>query len=132
MTKIGDVRLDVWIQAAQTLISRNGDEHLFEAVLAFCQDYNTHPKRNDSELADRLQYVVGGLIDNPSWVGFIRFNAKYRPEMLAKVEIVRIHPFCCDACCDIPKEQIDKSYDGRVYCPLCGKYTEFDYEDRRG
>lgn len=124
MTKIGDIRLDVWIQAAQALIEKNGDEELLKAVMEYRKNDFFHTMTNEEKLTKCLNNVVSRLIDRPEWVGFIPFNAKYRPEKLEQVEIVKILTACCNEWCDIPLAQILNSPAGRIRCPLCGIFTE--------
>lgn len=125
MTKIGDIRLDVWIQAAQALIAKNDDEDLLSAVMEYRENDYSIPMHKDTKLVECLKDVLSRLVDNPEWIGFVPFNSKYRPELMKQVEIVKIFPACCNKWCDIPEAQILSSYDGRVHCPLCGAYTDY-------
>ena len=71
------------------------------------------------------------LFDNETWIDFLRFNRKYRPDRLREVQTVKIIPDCCRHPGEITKARYeadvraDEAVSERAsFCPWCGKWTK--------
>ena len=82
MTKIGDIEEKVWIQYAEELIRRSGDEALFKQLKSWYKE--TTPWLRDEKDLHRysLECFVARIFDNPNWVDYAAFNRRHRPEVL--------------------------------------------------
>lgn len=82
MTKIGDIEEKVWIQYAEELIRRFGDEALFKQLKSWYKE--TTPWLRDEKDLHRysLECFVARIFDNPNWVDYAAFNRRHRPEVL--------------------------------------------------
>lgn len=73
MTKIGDIEEGEWIQYAEMLIQRNGDEALFESLKRWLRT-NCAWLHDEKEIHFySLECFVAGLHNNPEWVDYEAF-----------------------------------------------------------
>ena len=128
MTNIGDIEETVWMSTVRCLIVQTGEQALFANLLEWVNDevpWTTGKK--DTEMY-ALQLFADRIFDDPEWVDYIGFNAKYRPEVLKNSKDLAL--VSCD-CCQKPiyttTQQIRrcKSIDRRIECPHCKKYVLF-------
>ena len=63
-------------------------------------------------------------------IGFIPFNAKYRPEILNTADIVFVRMACCPEAGTVTQEQIDRACSGQISCPHCGRWNSFTILER--
>ena len=82
LTKIGDIEEHEWIVYAEELVRRNGDEALFKQLKSWYRD-TAHWFESEMDLKRyTLVCLIDGIPNDPQWVDYIAFNAKYRPERL--------------------------------------------------
>lgn len=128
-TPIGDIEENVWYQVAKALIQRAGEEALFQQMKEWCKEqigWLRTPKEVEHYAAE---LHVSRIFDNPEWVDFIPFNAKFRPDALVGVETVVVQTECCKKDGAVTRAQIENAYGGRVCCPYCGRFSEYSCED---
>ncbi|MCI9350159.1 MAG: hypothetical protein HFF83_13220 [Oscillibacter sp.] len=125
-TDIGDLELSVWIAAAEYVVKRDGLEeeaaHLQEFITRKTSRYG-FAWRNPRMHA--LEHCIRSTCKNPAWASFIPYNQKYHPEVLASARLVRIITECCQKPGEVTEEQIAQSFDGRVCCPICGRFSAY-------
>lgn len=125
-TEIGDLELSVWIAAAEYVVKRDG----LEEEAAHLQEF-IHMKSSrygftwENPHMHALEHCIRSTYKNPAWVSFIPYNRKYHPEILASAHLVRVIMECCQKPGEVTEEQIAQSFDGRVCCPLCGRFSTY-------
>lgn len=129
MTRIGDIEAEQWKSLAKQWIEANGEKTLFEHVLEWTQEHHVgKPAKAELEM-DALETHMRRLFDNPLWYGFVGFNRKYRPEVLANAELVTITCACCNHPGQVPMAVVrGAGNDGCIPCPVCGQWSEYEIE----
>lgn len=124
MTGLGDLELKEWRRLATELVETSQEQQLYRNLLEWGKEHN-NCSRSDSELEiETLELHMGRIFDDPLWVGYIPFNRKYRPEVLDPSRLVWIKTECCGKPGEVTKERLEYE-DGRVPCPVCGRWSEF-------
>ena len=129
-TALGDIEVSLWMELVQKLIEKENDQEIFEQLLEWETD-NNHIESNTKNdiLRGALQSYTYRIYDKKGWWDYVRFNMKYRPEILENdAELMHVHLACCGRECRIPKEQIRHNYEApdTVPCPYCNKGTVFE------
>lgn len=122
-TNIGDIELSIWISLVKGLIERNGEQELYEKLKEFMREYG-FPDVEKSLNKTPLDMFARRIFDDPEWVDYLKFNQKYRPEVVKKSKLVTVVCSCCNKPGSITVEMLNKAVDS-VYCPICGRYSEF-------
>ena len=123
MTKIGDIEEGEWQSLLKFIIERESEQELFKQLLEWETEHNYCESNKKTLERDTMIKHSMRIFDDREWVDFVRFNQRYRPEELAKAELVDIVTDCC-GCPDVQTvELIDKW--PKVPCPKCGAYTTF-------
>lgn len=82
MTKIGDIEEKDWIQYAEELIRRFGEEALFKQLKSWYKE-TTHWLKDEKDLHRySLECFVARIFDDRGWVDYEAFNRRHRPEVL--------------------------------------------------
>ena len=123
MTKIGDIEEGEWISLMKFLIARDGEQGLFNQLLAWETEHNFCDSDKKTLERDTLIKHSMRLFDNVKWVDFVRFNQRYRPEELTKAVLVDIVTDCCGTT-DVQTVELINEWP-KVTCPRCGTYTTF-------
>ena len=77
-TLLGDIRLDIWMQAAEQLIAQSEEQNLLEALISWAATCPwLHSKSEQKEYA--LELHMARIFDDPTWAGYQEFNNHYRP-----------------------------------------------------
>lgn len=87
MTEIGDVGETVWMRIVEYLIEKAHETVLFNNLFEWIRDTI---KWHQSEYECKkyaLQLHAARIFDDPKWVDYKAFNAKYRPKILNTVKI---------------------------------------------
>ena len=125
-TEIGDLELSVWIAAAEYVVKRDGLEeeaaHMQEFITRKSSGYS-FARRNPRMHA--LAYCMRSIYKNPAWVSFISYNREYHPEVLVSAHLVWIITECCQKPGEVTEERIAQSYNGRVCCPFCDRFSNY-------
>lgn len=120
-TPIGDIRIDVWVEAAKAVIHRDGlDEELEHMTGYYVKDETPAFTKKELELR-ALDAVLSGLYKNPAWFGFIEYNEKYHTELLTTANLVVVYTECCGAPCTFTQEWMDMGKRNTT-CPQCGEW----------
>lgn len=83
MCQLGDIERSEWIEMVKDMIRRSGEQKLYEQLLQHLKDHN-YAKESKSELEFKaLELQADRIFDNELWVDFLKFNSKYRPEIVA-------------------------------------------------
>ena len=64
---------------------------------------------------------MSGLYKDQAWVGFIKYNEKYHPDLLAAANLVEVYSTCCGAPCTFTKAWLERG-DKYATCPQCGEW----------
>lgn len=125
-TRLGDLERSVWIAAAEHVIKRDGLTEEAEHLQEFFGGSKSASKwMLKSKSSVILDYCISGLYQNPACVGFVPYNMLYHPETLEKAHLVRVSSECCREPGYVTEEQITRSCDGRVACPICGRASNY-------
>lgn len=121
-TPIGDIQIDVWVEAVKAVIHRDGLDGELKHLTAFYLD-SPVPAFSKEELKIRaMDAVLSGLYKDPAWSGFIKYNGKYHPELLDAASLVQVYTSCCGAPCTFTKAWLERG-EHYAYCPQCGAWT---------
>ena len=128
-TSLGDIEVSLWIELVQKLIEQENDQVIFACLLEWEKDNNHISFRTKNDLLrEAMQSYTYRIYDNKGWWDYVRFNMKYRPEILEKdPDLMYVRLACCDRTSRIPKEQIRHHHEepDTVPCPYCNKTTLF-------
>ncbi|MBQ7922480.1 MAG: hypothetical protein IJ325_07885 [Clostridia bacterium] len=135
-TNLGDIEQSVWMALVQKLIEQEHDQEIFEQLLEWEKDNNHIGARTKHDiLREAMQSYTYRIYDNKAWWDYVRFNMKYRPEILENdAELILVHLTCCGRECRIPQEQVHHNHEApdTVPCPYCNKGTVFSTMQRTG
>lgn len=81
-TPIGDIEENLWYELMKELIDQNGDTELFNQLLAWYQDSSVAGRTKKEKEHYVLECFSHRLFDCESWVDYVAFNQKHRPEAL--------------------------------------------------
>jgi len=123
-TAIGDIRVDVWLKLAEAVIAWAGEWKLLQQIYNYISGVAPTSYRNKAERwRTALQHHLYRFHDNPEWVGYIPFNRKYRPEVIATADIIWIVNECCKVPGEITRQRYEadiRIYNEMAHCPHCG------------
>ena len=121
--ELGDIARSDWIRMVKDAIDRAGEQLLYEQLLQHLKDHNyTRASRAELEFK-ALELHADRIFDNELWVDFLKFNSKYRPEIVASTRLILIMPECCKKPGYLTQARYE---DNASYncCPHCGRWTE--------
>ena len=124
---LGDVDSADWVRMVKNVISREGEQQLYQQLLQHLKDHN-YAKETKSELEfNALQLHAARIFDNEAWVDFLRFNRKYRPDVAVSARLVRIRPICCKMPGEITQTMLEQHKSTNTApCPHCGRWAEYE------
>lgn len=125
MTPIGDIEISLWSNLAESLIQKQGERKLLEALEEWLSKKIYTGITRQEIHREALECHIIRIFDCPTWVDYIPFNRQYRPELLKNAHIVTIVSACCRIPGEVTQEQVEQAYEGRVCCPHCGRWSEF-------
>ena len=126
MTDIGDIEPSRWRKIATTLIERAGEKDLLQNLIDWEKEHYLHFHKDKSELVQKaMELHVSRIFDDEEWVDFVRFNQRYRPDVLSCAELVDIVPDCCKQPGKTTKALLKRWNDGRTPCPHCGRHSTY-------
>ena len=135
-TALGDIEVSLWMELVQKLIEQENDQVIFECLLEWEKDNNHIGASTKHDiLREAMQSYTYRIYDNKAWWDYVRFNMKYRPEILENdAELILVHLTCCGRECRIPQEQVHHNHEApdTVPCPYCNKGTVFSTMQRTG
>lgn len=127
-TELGDIEKSLWIELVKRLIIRENGQVLYRHIHQWISDtYHYRDWTAEDVTLEALKQYVSGIYDDKSSWDYIRFNSKYRPELLDDTELLEVVTECCNTPCRVAKEQIHRWYESppTVPCPLCNKGSQF-------
>lgn len=127
-TDLGDIVESGWIELAKWLVEKEQEEEHFAHILEWTKEFNYVASKTPAQLyMDALECFVRRLPDDKGWWDYIRFNTRYRPELLDDPELLTVVVECCGRTVKVAREQIEKRYeaDPVVPCPLCNRASQF-------
>ena len=132
VTAIGDIEEGLWMRIMKCLVHEKYHEgKLYGQVLEYISDCIPWARTAAEREFRALEMMADRLFDNETWVDFLRFNRKYRPDRLSEVQTVKINPECCRHPGEITKAryEADNSAENAAserasFCPWCGKWTK--------
>ena len=105
------------------LICRSGEQKLYEQLLLHLKDHN-YAKESKSELEFKaLELHADRIFDNELWVDYLKFNSKYRPEIVSSSRLILIMPDCCKKPGYLTQARYEENASYNC-CPHCGRWTE--------
>ena len=124
-TPIGDIKISLWIQLAEALIQRQGEQHILKALEKWLSERNYAEETPHEIYMNALNLHMQRIFDNPQWADYLPFNRQYRPTVLKNAHIVTIVSECCGLSGEITQEQLDHAYQNQVICPHCGRMSGY-------
>ena len=82
MTNVGDIEKAEWEALVMYLIEKNGEQELFNSMMEWYKSNHKWATRSYV-----LQCYASRLFDDKGWCDFIPFNAKYRPDKVAELQL---------------------------------------------
>ncbi len=135
-TALGDMEVSLWMELVQKLIEKENDQEIFGQLFEWEKADNCIPSKTSNDLLrEAMQFYTYRIYDDKGWWDYVRFNMKYRPEILENdPDLMYVRLACCDRTSRIPKEQIHHIHDepDTVPCPYCNKGTVFLVIENRG
>lgn len=131
-TNLGDIEKSLWIELVEQLIEKQNDQELFKKIFEWEKDNNYIQSKTKKDIyVDALEVYTYRLYDNKKWWDYVRFNMKYRPEILDDPSLMRVHLDCCGRYSNLPKEQVQHNHEApdTIPCPYCNKGTSFMIKD---
>lgn len=122
---LGDIERKDWCEMVHELIHREGEQELYQKLLQYLKDHN-YAKESKSELEFKaLELHASRIFDNEQWVDFLKFNQKYRPEVISSTRLILIMPECCKkpGYLTLSRYNLNTSYN---CCPNCGRWTRIN------
>lgn len=120
-TPIGDIEISVWVEAAKAVIHRDGLDVELEHMTGYYLKDKSPAFPNKMLEYRALRAVLDGLFKDQAWVGFIEYNEKYHPDLLAAASLVEVYTDCCGAPCTFTKAWLERG-DKYATCPQCGEW----------
>lgn len=124
-TRIGDIEIDVWLQAVEAVSRRDGFYEELQRMAEFSYKNNEVPAFTRKEL---YFFAVDGTLDeiykDPVWVWFIDYNRQFHPDLLAAANLVEIVTDCCGAKATYTEERLAREGD-HIHCPVCKAWTAY-------
>lgn len=128
-TAIGDIEVSLWMELVQKVIEQENDQEIFGQLLEWEKDNNHIGSNTKTDiLQSAMQSYTYRIYDNKAWWDYVRFNRKYRPDVLDNdPTLTLVCLACCGSECRVPLEQSLHIHDATdtIPCPFCNKYTEF-------
>ena len=127
---LGDIPLEEWIRKIEALIAEENEWDLYSNLKEWVKTYPWLNAR-DKEAVQHEALVLHSCraFDNKKWIDFVKFNQKYRPEVLKDAELVTVVNECCKKPGVITKEIFDAPRiegDQKINsCPICGRWSPF-------
>ena len=106
-TNLGDIEQSVWMELVQKLIEQENDQEIFAQLLEWEKD-NNHigSKTKNDLLREAMRSYTYCIYDDKAWCDYVRFNKKYRPDVLENdPTLTLVHLVCCGSECRVPLEQ---------------------------
>ena len=120
---LGDLERSQWCELSRELIDRKGEQELHKQLLQYLKDHN-YAKESKAELEFKtLELHADHIFDNELWVDFLKFNSKYRPEIVASTRLILIIPECCKKPGYLTQARYEENASFNC-CPHCGRWTE--------
>ena len=104
-------------------IDRAGEQALYEQLLQHLKDHNyTRASRSELEF-HALQLHAARIFDDALWVDYLRFNQRYRPEVIDPARLILVMPDCCKKAGRITRARFEENREYNC-CPHCGRWTQ--------
>lgn len=124
-TNLGDLELSDWVQRIKALITKFDEQEIYENLLQWLKEHNYAKESSEDLRLEALELHSMRIFDNPKWVDYIPWNRRFRPGTLDASTLVWIETECCHKPGQTTKEQIQRAYRDRIYCPHCGRFSEY-------
>lgn len=131
-TPSGEYKEADWCQMVEDLIDKTGETALQSSLREWVKERCKWLQGRDEIKRYSLELHAARIFDNQSWVDFIPFNRKYRPNAMAGVEVVSLITTCCKTPGQVTRKHLEENsgiaHDGRktVCCPICGRRSEYE------
>lgn len=124
----GNIEIDEWRKLMLEHIHRAGEEELHEQLKVYVQAEYPWCKTKAKIKLEALELHAMRVFDNEKWVGFIRFNRQFRPEVLDSIQLVQITTVCCKslAATTLAQVQNARRQSAGICCPICGRWSDFE------
>lgn len=129
--KLGDLTEEEWIEKMEYLITEADEWQLNVWLVEWVKGLPwVNAKDKEAVRINALEIHSMRLFDNELWVDFVKFNHKYRPEILENTELVKVVNDCCGKVGLITRARFEKpgrNTDQQLIncCPHCGRWSTF-------
>lgn len=127
MTNIGDIEVAEWAAIVKYMIKRDGEQELYDNLLAWVKEDTRWFDDEEDNVQFALECHAARIFDDEAWVDFLRFNQKYRPSLLSSLPLISILINCCPGTAKVTEKMVERAKEvgGKICCPHCGVYSEF-------
>ncbi len=124
--RLGDIEQSEWMQMMRSLIERSGEELLHRQLLCWYKEHSYLKESSEQTALSVLEQHSMRLFDDPMWVDYLKFNQRYRPEMLADVTVAAVRSACCNTPFLTTQALLEKTQNGTTCCQICGRWSEYE------
>lgn len=87
-TDYGDIEISLWCDLVRKLIEQHNEKELFNHLKVWVIKSNQWLTNKPEVEIEALELHACRIFDDLCWHGYVKFNEKYRPEVLQGVELV--------------------------------------------
>ncbi len=124
--KLGDIEQSEWMRLMRELIERSHEEQLHRQLLCWHKEHSYLKETSEQIAFSVLVKHSMRLFDDPNWVDYIKFNQRYRPEILADVAVAKVRSACCSETFLTTQALLGNSFNGTTCCQICGRWSEYE------
>lgn len=127
---LGDIEESEWCELVRKLIQDAGEQELHRQLSEFVREEYPWCRSKKEVEREALDLHARRIFDNESWVLFVRFNQRYRPEFLVGSHLKQIVTDCCEKPGLVTLTMIEKASGSHtIPCPICGKRSAFRFDN---
>ena len=123
--KLGDIEQSEWQQMMRDLIHRSGEDKLFDQMLTWLKEHN-YCSDTEKQLESKASELHSmRILENAAWVDFIKFNQRFRPQILDGIPIAYVRTECCNELFITTQALLKNAHNGTTCCQICGRWSPF-------
>lgn len=124
--KLGDIERSEWMRLMKDLIERSGEDQIHRQMLCWHKEHSYLKETSEQIAFSVLIKHSMRLFDDQQWVEYLKFNQRYRPDVLENVAVARVRSACCQRDFLTTQALLDSSYNGTTCCQICGRWAEYE------
>lgn len=125
-TDYGDIERSLWCELVRKLIEQHNEKEIFNHLKVWVIKSNQWLTNKPEVEIEALELHACRIFDDPCWHGYVKFNEKYRPEVLKNADLVWVVNEINPAPQRIPREKMERDNATSFHCHVCGKWRELE------